>query len=197
MTRIRKTYCLIFYAFAVFVCPFDLFAQPSQEFEFEKCARLQFSYLYSTIRYKGEKSVKSGGALQYSSCLKLNEHLGIGLGSGFQLFKNESFIPFFLDMMLFPDAKHHGFLNLQAGYALGWSYLYSDYQDNHYTGGLHLCAGLGHTFNINEKFSIYLSGSYKNQFANLEYTTAQGDKRRDRLHYNMLMVSIGIMLEQN
>jgi hypothetical protein len=196
MSKVHKTHSLILCFFVTIFYSSCIIAQTTSEYNFEKCARLQISYLYSSIKFNGEKSAKSGGAVQYSSCLKINEHLGVGLGAGFQLFKDESFIPFFAEILLFPDKKHPGYFNFQAGYALGWSFHYSDYPDHHFRGGLHLCAGIGHKFRINDKFSFYLAGSYKNQFATLEYTTSEGDKKEDRLNYNMLIISLGVMLEQ-
>lgn len=193
---IHKTCYRIVISLLILVLHSEMYAQSSQDYNFEKCARLQFSYLYSTSDYQGTFSAKSGGAVQYSSCLKIKERMGIGLGAGFQFFKNEAFIPFFIDILLFPDSRYQGFLNIQAGYAIGWSYYYSDFHDERFSGGLHLCAGLGHRFKVNDRFSIYLSGSYKNQMANLEYIDDFGEKNKDRLFYNMLMLSAGFMLEQ-
>ena len=165
--------------------------------ELEKCARLEGGFIIGSRFEKPDYTIKPGVSLQYSYGLKSGQYLGFGFGAGVHFFKNEGFIPFYIDMIsLFMRNPNSPFINLQAGYSLGWNNAYNDFHNPEFKGGLLMGIGAGKKIRLNERFASYLSVSYKHQLASITYEGEAQHKQSERLHYHLFIVSIGLMLEQ-
>jgi len=182
--------------FLFLICSSGMSGQESDRLELEKCARLEAGFIMGAQVLNDNLIYSPGGSFQYSYCLKSGEKAGFGLGAGVQFFGEEAFVPFFFDFVgLFRKSQNTSFLTFQAGYALGWSSKYKNYQDYSFGGGIHIGAGLGRKFSFNDSFSFYAQLAYKHQFASLDYS-ANGTDYYEKLNYDLLVISIGIMLEQ-
>jgi hypothetical protein len=187
-----KVFPLILFLF----CSKIISGQENNKLPLEKCARLEAGFIMGALVLNDNLMYNPGGSFQYSYCLKSGDKAGFGLGAGVQFFEEETFVPFYFDFIgLFRKNPNTSFLTFQAGYALGWSSKYDNYQDYTFKGGIHIGAGLGHKFRFNDSFSFYAQLEYKHQFASLNYA-ANGTDYYEKLNYDMLIISIGIMLEQ-
>ncbi len=165
--------------------------------EIEKCARLEGGFVIGSRFEKPDYTLKPGGILQYSYCLKSGQYLGFGLGAGVHFFKDEGFIPFYLDMIgLLKRNRNSPFVDLQVGYALGWNNAYNDFHNPEFRGGFLMGIGVGKKIRIDDRFAYYLSVSYKHQLASIRYDGEMQQEHFERLHYHLFIVSIGLMLEQ-
>ncbi len=112
--------------------------------EIEKCARLEGGFVMSYNVYNAEDEYRPGGGIHYSYCLKSGQYCGFGFGAGVHFFKEEGFVPFYVDFITMLNTKKNApFINLQTGYAFGWSNEYNDYQGHEFKGGLYLGIGAG------------------------------------------------------
>jgi len=169
-----------------------------RKLEIEKCARLESGFVLGSRMVKSEDTFFPGGSLQYSYCLKSNRYLGFGLGAGVHLFKEAGFIPFYLDLIgMINKSRNSPFVNFQTGYAFGWSKEFDSFQEPEFTGGYLIGLGFGKKIHIRDRFASYLSLSYRYQLATLRYNSEDMEDHSIILNYNMLVLSIGLMLEQN
>lgn len=165
--------------------------------DIEKCARLEAGFVTSYSSYINGNKFSPGGGVHYSYCLKPGSYFGFGIGAGVHLFSDEGFIPFYFDGICMLSKKGNAsFIDMKAGYAFGWSNKYVDIQNFEFTGGLFLGTGIGKKIKLNENFSSYLSLSYRNQFASLRYNDSTEEEHFDRFNYHMIVLSLGIVLEQ-
>ncbi len=174
----------------------DVLAQDEKKFELRKSARLEAGFIFGKNSKDGNNFFP-GGNFQYSYCIKTGHHIGIGLGLGLQFFKNEAFIPFHIDFIgLLNNKDNAPFTVFQLGYSIGISSKYPDLQDHKFRGGIHFLGGFGKKCMINDKFSAYTALAYNYQYASLQYTDELGEKQKEKIHNNMILLSIGLMLEQ-
>jgi hypothetical protein len=186
-----------FFAVLILINYSNAYAQVENRLEIDKCARLEGGLILAGQVSNDNLIYNPGGNFQYSYCIKSGGNAGFGLGAGVQFFDEEAFIPFYIDFIeLFNKSKNSPFLTFQGGYALGWSNLYKNIQRYSYNGGFCFSCGIGRKFRFNDTFSSYISFSYKHQFATLSYQTNAVESYREILNYDMLTLSIGIMLEQ-
>ena len=165
--------------------------------DIEKCARLEAGFVNSYSSYINGNKFNPGGSVHYSYCLKPNSYFGLGVGGGVHLFKDEGFIPFYFDgICMLSKRRNASFIDLKAGYAFGWSNKYLDYQNSEFTGGIFLGAGIGKKIKLNGSFSSYISLSYRNQFSSLCYQDDTEAEQFDRFNYHMIVLNLGIILEQ-
>ncbi len=163
----------------------------------EKCVRLEGSFIVGSKSISSNNTYLSGGGLQYSYCLKSGHYLGFGFGAGAHLFKDEGFIPFYLDIIGMINKKRYSpFLICQTGYAFGWSCEYDGYYNAEFNGGIYLGIELGKRFRLNDDFSSYFSLSYRRQFASIDYEIDTLEKCHDKLGYTFLTIGLGVILEQ-
>ncbi len=181
-----------------FICSTHTLAQSSEGFELTKCARLEGGFIMGGQVFNDNLIYNPGANFQYSYSLKSGEKAGFGLGAGLLYFDEEAFIPFYFDFIgLFNKNQNTLFLTFQAGYSFGWSARYKNFEDYSFDGGIYFSAGLGRKFKFSERFSPYISLAYKHQFASLTYEANSIDNYYEKLNYDMVVLSIGIMLEQN
>ncbi len=172
-------------------------AQEKSKLELDKCARLEGGFILGGQVFNDNLIYNPGASFQYSYCLKSGEKAGFGLGAGVLFFEEEAFIPFYADFVgLINKNQNTKFLTFQAGYAFGWSSRYKSFQDYSFKGGIYFSAGLGRKFRFSEKFSPYISIAYKHQFASLTYKASANEEYNEDLNFDMIVLSIGIMLEQ-
>jgi hypothetical protein len=168
-----------------------------QKMEIEKCARLESGFIFGNRIVNSEELYIPGGSIQYSYCLKSGDYLGIGLGVGVNLFKSEGLIPFYLDIIgMMKKDRNSPFVNLQTGYSFGWSNKFEDLQSPEFKGGFFIGIGLGKKFHIRDRFASYISLSYRHQLASVRYELEDQEEQKENINYNLLVFSIGVMLEQ-
>lgn len=165
--------------------------------DIEKCARLEAGFVTSYSSYIKGNKFNPGGGVHYSYCLKPSSFFGLGIGAGVHLFSDEGFIPFYFDgICMLSKKRKASFIDMKAGYAFGWSNKYVDYENSEFTGGLFLGTGIGKKIRLNGNFSSYLSLSYRNQFASLRYQDDAGAEQFDRFNYHIIVLNLGVILEQ-
>jgi hypothetical protein len=172
------------------------FSQDQKSFQIQKCARIESGFVLHFLS-ADEKNIVPGIAFQYCYGIKSSKKVGLGIGGGFQYFENESFVPVFLDVVYFLNQrKYTSFINLETGYAMGWSKNYSDYHNSSYKGGFNMGICFGKKIAMFSQFSMYLSAKYNLQIAKLEYENDQYQAQNQTLYYNMFIFSLGFMLEE-
>jgi hypothetical protein len=173
------------------------FSQEDKSFHIQKCARLESGLALHFLSAKDNNKIIPGVAFQYCYGIKSSKKLGFGVGGGFQYFEKESFVPFFIDVIYFINQnKYASFINLKAGYAMGWSGNYSDYFNSSFKGGPNIGISYGKKIIRFNQLSIYICAKYNHQFASIQYENDDHQKQHKSLHYNMFIVSLGFMLEE-
>ena len=165
--------------------------------DIEKCARLEAGFVTNYSSYITGNKFNPGGSVHYSYCLKPNSYFGLGVGAGVHLFSDEGFIPFYFEgIFMLSKKRNAAYIDFQAGYAFGWSNKYVDYQYSEFNGGYFLGTGIGKKIKINGNFSSYISLSYRNQFASLRYNDSNEEEHFDTFNYHMIVLNLGVILEQ-
>ncbi len=172
-------------------------AQPDDDFTLTKCARLETGYLFGNQFFKSQTPGDEGFQISYSYGIKAGNHLGLGVGSSFMLFPKETFIPLYVDVMIFArPQKNTTFFNLRSGYALAWSSNYQQYESYSYKGGFHAAFGIGRRFRLNNRFCFALQALYSMQTTSVKYSIGASESIHENMFHHMLSVNLGIMLEQ-
>ena len=106
---------------------------------------------------------------------QFNPYFQMGLGAGFDFWKQTAFIPVYLNLTVnFTDTRIEPLFYTNLGYSFKW-YVSSvpDKMDRVVHGtknGPSGEAGIGMRINLNEKLSIVLAACYKIQYTDIRYT---------------------------
>jgi hypothetical protein len=190
-----ERYLLIF---AIFCLTFDnsSFSQDETSYQLHKCARLEGGIGMHFLSANYNNNIVPGADFHYCYGIKSGKKLGLGVGGGFIYFENETFVPFFLNALYFlSQSKYASFINVEAGYAMGWSKKYIEYHNANFSGGEYLGIGFGKKIFTNKQMPVYIGIKYNHQFAEAQYETDLHKQQNKSLHYNMVFINIGLMLE--
>jgi hypothetical protein len=191
-----KKYILIFFISAMGFLTLA-FSQDEITYHIQKCARLESGFATHFLSAEDNNKIIPGLALQYCYGIKTATKLGLGLGAGFQFFEKETFVPFFMDAVYFlSKGQYASFINVEGGYALGWSKNFSDYNNSLFKGGPHVGFCYGKKIVKFNQMVLYLSAKYVHQFASVKYEMDQHQEQKKSLHYNMFILSLGFMLDE-
>ena len=122
----------------------SLFSQEDKSLQIKKCARLETGFALHFLSANDDNKIIPGAVFQYCYGIKSDKKLGVGIGGGFEYFEKELFFPIFIDAVyFFNQKKNTSFINLKAGYSLGWSNSYSDLINSNFKGGpdIGICFG--------------------------------------------------------
>lgn len=172
-------------------------AQADHEVNITKCVRIEGGYIFGNQIFSSVPLAAPGIFLAYTYGMKLSPGVGLGIGSALNLFEMETFVPVYLNMLIFHKTKANtNFFDFQSGYSLAWSQGFGHYESYSYKGGLQLVAGLGRRFKLDDHFYLILKASYSHQLATLKYSTPSADNITRHLTYHMVTLSMGFMLHQ-
>jgi len=156
--------------------------------------KLDASYIFGGQVYNNNFIYNPGFSFHASYGFRINESVGIGLGTGYSFLKDEHFIPFFVEVAGSRNNKAGSpTVSMQVGYAHAWYTGDMPNTDYDFYGGIFIDAGLGRKIAINREFSLYFHWSYRHQFARMSYEVFGGQKYRESLNYDMLVISIGLI----
>ena len=159
--------------------------------------RIDISYCFGGQVYNDNFIYNPGISFQYVYGFMQNKYVGIGIGYGFQTFKNERFTPLYLEAIGYKKKNTNtSFIKMQIGYSIGW------YEGNvnligyKYSGGFFIDTGVGRKISLNNGFSLFFHWSYRHQFAKIEYEVFGTQQYSEILNYDMLVISLSLLKEQ-
>lgn len=127
---------------------------------------------------------------------KVHDDIDVGIGSGFIALNKERFFPAFAEIVSYKNNKSNvPYLKFQVGYGFAQ---YSDnslYEDYRLDGGICFNATLGRRIRVSDGFLVLFDFSYGHQTATLSYTALGEKPYKDKLDYEMFMLSLGIVIE--
>jgi hypothetical protein len=127
--------------------------------------RLDLAYIIGGQIYNDNFLYNPGFNLYGTYGLDIHERMSVGLGTGLQQFRNEKFIPVFIDITGRISKKNNTrLISLQGGYSFAWSESLKNLTDSKLNGGIYISAGFGRKFYLNKAFSIIAGISYRHQF---------------------------------
>lgn len=158
--------------------------------------RIDLSYCIS--RPYNSNRYKEGASLQLSYGLMLNRRIGLGLGFGYQELRKKSLVPVFIEAVGYKKEKRNTpLVKMQMGYAIGYQNNNGASEDGYkFKAGIFLDAGIGKKFRITDDISVCFHCSYRFQFAQAEYKTANAVNHSEILNYNILLFSLGLLSER-
>jgi hypothetical protein len=157
--------------------------------------RLDLSYIIGGQIYNDNFLYNPGFNIYGTYGLDIYERMSVGLGTGLQQFRNEKFIPVFIDITgRISKKKNTRLISLQGGYSFAWSESLKNLTDSKLNGGIYIGAGFGRKFYLNKAFSIIAGLSYRHQFAEIEYELFNLRNYMERINYDLLVISISFLL---
>lgn len=172
-------------------------AQDDINYNIKKCATLEGGLIIHFPDDDFNSVATTGASFQYCYGLKVAERVGIGLGTGFHYFENESYVPIYLNMVYFLNGnKKCSFVFFDGGYSLGWSDKIKEYLDSEFSGGLSFNVGFGKKIWLLEQFSVFLKAGYHYQNIQLKYENVLEQSFDRKFHFHMFVLTLGLMLEQ-
>ena len=152
-------------------------------------SRLDIAYIFGAQVYNDNFLYNPGFNLYGAYGIFINEKFSAGLGTGLQYFRNEKFIPVFIDLTgHISKKKNTRTLSLQCGYSFAWSNALRNFTKSRLNGGVYLNAGFGRKLYISEGFAIIFHIAYRHQFAEIEYEIFDQRTYRERINYDMLVI---------
>jgi len=132
-----------------------------------------------------------GFVFQGSYGTMVNEYFGLGAGAGHQVFRNEKFIPLFVEAIGYKKpGRNAAFLKMQTGYSIGWYNGNTDTEGYDYKGGIFFDAGFGRKLPAGLRSSVMFHCSYRHQCAKINYTSPGSNEYDQRLNYDMILLSL-------
>lgn len=159
--------------------------------------RVEGSYIIGAQVYNDNFLYNPGASLTFSYGASINKYASIGIGSGYQAFDDEKFIPLYMDVIgLKKGKKNIPYLNMQVGYSIGWADSYNGIESYDYQGGIYVNAGIGRKILLNDKISLLIQCAYRHQSARMELKTSDANNYNQNLNYDMIVFTLGIMAVQ-
>jgi len=153
-------------------------------------------YVIGAQLYNDNILYNPGYSFQASLGMAVNEDISAGFGLGYMPLEGEQFAPLFVEIIGYRKKKKRtSFIRYQLGYAPAWEdadKLSDMYEIN---GGPFFNFATGRKIAIDDSYSMFFQFSYSHQFAELEYELFGDQEYTDRLNFDMLMLSIGLVLE--
>ncbi len=154
--------------------------------------RADLSFIFGGQIHNDNFLYNPGFSFQAVYGIMVNELLGIGAGAGHQVFRNEKFIPLFLEVSGYrKPGKNSSFLKTQAGYSVGWYTGTTGMEGYDYRGGLFFDAGFGRKFPLGRKSDVLFHCSYRHQCARVDYSSPSLQEYDQKLHYDMIVFHLG------
>lgn len=153
------------------------------------------SYNFGGQVYNDNFIYNPGFAVSYSIGKQVHEDVAVGLGGGYLSLSKERFVPLFIEVYGNKKSKENApFIRFQAGYSLGWNDEVGMNQNYELEGGAYINLGMGRRIVMNDKLTMLFHWSYCHQFAEMEYNIFNGADYSEVLNYDMLQISLGIIL---
>lgn len=190
--RIMHKYILLL-SFFLILSPI-IAAQENKSDSLKSYQRFDVSYVFGGQIYNNNFIYNPGFALQASCGMMLNEMVGVGLGLGYNSLHDEKFLPVFIEAIgYFKEKTNTPVVKMQIGYSFGWYTGTMEVEGYKFHGGICLDAGLGRKIQINPRNSVFFHLSYRHQFARMEYKIFGEQQYSERMNYDMLIISLGLI----
>ena len=159
--------------------------------------RIDASYVFGAQLYNDNFLYNPGYSFQLTHGFKVHDDVNLGLGTGYLSLENERFIPFHFEVLGYKKKKKNApFVKFQLGYSIGWNQATTSMDGYKMRGGVYFNAGLGRRIELNDKFSVLFHWSYVHQSASMEYEVFGGYEYEEELNYDMILLSVGILIHQ-